>query len=143
MTGGLLSDTTVAVLVKVPAVPVAVPLVTCTLAVPLGASVPKLQLSVSFGGAPSIVQVPGPAYAGLIDQSMPVPLGNGSESLVFTEEPVPPFVTVTVKPIGLPALTGDWSAVFTTDRADCARMADGLDSGCHGSRSRRRRRPRT
>src|SRR5438874_2444195 len=39
------------------------------------------------------------------DQFTPLPPGSGSESVVPVESPGPAFVRVTVKPMGLPALT--------------------------------------
>src|SRR4051794_31327614 len=74
------------------------------------------QPSVSVGGLPVIEQVPGPAYAGLIDQSIPVPPGSGSLSVTALAVPGPEFDTVIVKPIGLPALTVDESAVLLIAR---------------------------
>src|SRR6516165_3732155 len=42
----------------------------------------------------------------------PEPAGNGSLTVTPLAVPVPAFLTVTVKPIGSPAFTGDASAVL-------------------------------
>jgi hypothetical protein len=62
-----------------------------------------------------IEQVPGPPYAGLIDQFTPEPAGRGSLSVTLLAVPVPGtllLATEIVKPIGLPAFTVVASAVF-------------------------------
>jgi hypothetical protein len=56
--------------------------------------------------------VPGPAYAGLIDQLTPLPPGSGSLSVTPVALPGPVFDTMTVKPIASPALTDAASAVL-------------------------------
>ena len=61
----------------------------CTVADAPAAMSPKEQLNVFE----AIEHVPGPAYAGLIDQLMPVPVGNGSERLAALAVPGPGFVT--------------------------------------------------
>src|SRR5262249_22973717 len=80
---------------------------------------PKLQASVWLGAAPVMLQVPGPPNAGLMDQFTPVPPGSGSDRVTALAVPVPgaaEFDTVTVNPIGSPALTGVASAVLVIDR---------------------------
>src|SRR5262245_66202829 len=84
---------------------------------------PKLQSSVWLGAAPVMLQVPGPAYAGLIDQLTPVPPGSGSDRVTALAVPVPwaaEFDTVMVNPIGAPALTGGASGVLGIDRSDAS-----------------------
>ena len=56
------------------------------------------------------------ALAGLIDQVMPAPPGSGSLNVTDFAVPGPGFVTVITKPIALPALTDDASAVFEIAR---------------------------
>src|SRR5215831_5792564 len=95
---------------------------------------PKLQASVWLGAAPVMLQVPGPAYAGLIDQLTPVPPGSGSERVTALAVPVPwaaEFDTVMVKPIGSPALTEVASAVLVIDRSGAITtiVADASTSG--------------
>ena len=89
-------------------------LVTCTDTDAPGATSPKEQFNV-----PDVIeQLPDPAYGGLIDHAMPVPVGNGSESVTDFAVPVPAaleFETVMVKPIFVPALTADESAVFVIE----------------------------
>ena len=66
---------------------------------------------------PAIEHVPGPAYAGLIDQAMPEPAGSVSLSVAPVSVPVPgaePFIAVTVKPMAVPALTLAASAALVT-----------------------------
>ena len=53
-----------------------------------------------------------PAFAGLIVQLMPVPVGSGSLNVTPVAVPAPVFETVIVNPIGSPALTDTASAVF-------------------------------
>jgi hypothetical protein len=57
-------------------------------------------------------QVPGPVYAGLIDQLIPGPVGSGSEIVTARAVPEPLFVTVIVKPRLPPTSTVGASAVF-------------------------------
>src|SRR4051794_3128454 len=81
-----------------------------------------VQLRVCTAGAvPLIEHVPGPAYAGLICQLMPDPVG--SVSVRVTPCAVPALVvafwgleTVTLNPMLLPALTLAASAVLPTVR---------------------------
>ena len=69
-----------------------VPLVTCTVAVPPGVRFPNAQLSVPL----EIEHVPGPLYAGLMLQPIPVPAGNTSDSVAAVAVPGPPFDTASV-----------------------------------------------
>ena len=87
-------------------VPTEVGLVTCTEAEPPGARSPSAHVRVPAW----IEQVPGPAYAGLIDQLMPVPVGSGSEIATACAVPAPVLETVIVNPRLLPMLTVDASA---------------------------------
>src|SRR5437879_4674893 len=57
------------------------------------------------------------------DHETPVPEGSGSESVVPVESPGPPLVRVTVKPIGLPALTEAVSWVLVRVRLRDATVA--------------------
>jgi hypothetical protein len=110
--GELLAEA-VAVFSYVPQLANTVALVMCTLAEASAAKSPMTQLSVWTAGAvPVMVHVPGPEYAGEIDQETPSPMGNGSLIVTPCAPPGPKFVTVTVKPIALPALTVPASAVF-------------------------------
>jgi hypothetical protein len=113
-------DDAVAVLGYVPALAAVVALEMCTEALVPGPMLPKLQLSVCVPTLPVIEQVPGPAYAGLMTQSMPDPAGSGSWRVTLVAVPVVPvsaLLTVTVKPIVVPVLTGVASAVLVMDRA--------------------------
>src|SRR5438067_719941 len=61
-----------------------------------------------FGAVPLTEQVMPAGIelpAASMDQLTPLPPGSGSESVVPVESPGPAFVRVTVKPMGLPALT--------------------------------------
>jgi len=87
----------------------AVALVTCTEFEDAGPMSPKEHDKV----APAIEQ---PAFAGLIDQLIPEPVGRGSFNVTPVALPAPVFETVIVKPIGSPALTEGASAVFETCR---------------------------
>ena len=76
-----------------PQLDVVVALLTCTDAVPLpGDRFPKLQLSVPL----AMVHVPGPPYAGLTLQLIPVPAGNTSLNAADIAVPAPVFVTASV-----------------------------------------------
>jgi hypothetical protein len=102
-----------------------VALVTCTEIDAPGTISPNEQLNVFD----TIEHVPGPAYAGLIDQLIPVPVGNGSESVTDFATPVPAapeFDTVIVNPIGSPALTVGASAVFVIARFGHLTVVDAL-----------------
>src|SRR5262245_6675005 len=80
-----------------------------------GAMSPNEQPSVCVGAVPVIEHVPGPVYAGEIDQLMLGPPGSGSDSVTARAMPVPSaslFDTVTVKPIFSPAFTCASSAVL-------------------------------
>ncbi len=59
-----------------------------------------------------MAHVPGPAYAGLIDQSTPGPPGSGSVIVAAFATPVPPFVRSIVKPINCVVETDGASAIF-------------------------------
>ena len=69
-----------------------VALLTCTDAVAPDARIPKLQLSVWF----AIEQVPGPLYAGLMLQPIPVPVGRGSLGVAELAVPAPVLLAVSV-----------------------------------------------
>jgi len=105
--------------------------VTWTEALAPGARSPKAQVSVCEGGAPVIVQLPGPAYAGLIDQETPDPPGSGSLKVPPIAVPVPDaalLLAVMVKPIGLPAFTLGASAVLLRVTRGCGGTTPG--GGC-------------
>jgi hypothetical protein len=104
----LLPALAVAVLAYAAQLDAEVLLVTCTVAPAPGARLPKLQLSVSF----AIVQEPGPLYAGLMLQSIPVPVGNGSFNVADVAAAAPLLLTASVKPIAAPDETVAASAVF-------------------------------
>jgi len=82
----------VATLVYAAQLDAVVALVTWTVAVAAAARFPKLQLNVWF----EIAQVPGPLYAGLMSQLMPVPTGNGSLNVAAIAAPAPLFDTARV-----------------------------------------------
>jgi hypothetical protein len=67
-------------------------LLTCTVAVAPAARLPKLQLSVPL----AIEQVPGPLYAGVMLQPMPVPAGSGSLRVTREAAAVPVLLAVSV-----------------------------------------------
>ena len=69
-----------------------VALITCTDAVAPDARSPKLQLNVWL----AMEQAPGPVYAGLILQPMPVPDGKGSLSVADVAVPAPVLLTARV-----------------------------------------------
>ena len=78
-----------------------------------------------------IVQLPGPAYAGLIDQETPDPPGSGSLKVPPIAVPVPDaalLLAVMVKPIGLPAFTLGASAVLLSVTRGCGGTTPG--GGC-------------
>ena len=54
------------------------PLLTCSDAETPAARLPKLQARIWLPTAPMMEHVPGPGYAGLMLQLMPVPAGSGS-----------------------------------------------------------------
>src|SRR5436190_12200350 len=97
-----------------------VALVMCTDAEAPGARSPNGHASVWFGAEPVIEHVPGPEYAGSIDQLTPPPLGSGSDRVADRAIPVPAallLATLIVKPIGSPAVTCAASATFVIDSA--------------------------
>jgi hypothetical protein len=69
-----------------------VALVTCTSAVPPENKFPKLHPNVPF----TIEHVPGPVYAGLILQAIPVPVGSKSFNEADAAVVVPVLLTVSV-----------------------------------------------
>jgi len=71
---------------------VEVALVRCTVAVAPDTRFPKLQLSVWL----AMAQAPGPLYAGLMLQPMPVPVGNGSLRVADMAVPAPVLFTAKV-----------------------------------------------
>ena len=105
-----------------------VALTTCTVAIDPGARSTAVQWSVSVGGLPWIEQLAGPD---MIDQSMPVPEGNGSSMTTPWAVPVPGAVlllTLTVKPICEPASTVGASAVLVRVRSEHATRVETLAS---------------
>jgi hypothetical protein len=72
------------------------------------ARLPKLQFNVPL----VIEQLPGPLYAGLMLQLIPVPVGKVSLSVADVTVPVPVLLTASVYPTGAPAATAAASAVF-------------------------------
>jgi hypothetical protein len=104
----LLLALNVAVLAYVAQLGADVALVTCTDTVPVGAKLPKLQLSVPL----VIAHVPCPPYVGLMLQLIPAPVGNVSLSVADVAVPDPVLLAVSVYPIDAPAVTVDASAVF-------------------------------
>src|SRR5438270_203586 len=112
---GALVAESVAVLGYVPQLLPFVPLVICTDALVPGAISPKAQLSTCDPTAPLIAHVPGPVYAGLIDQETPGPAGSGSRNVTPVAVPANSIwwlLAVMVKPIVLPAVTVAASAVL-------------------------------
>src|SRR5271155_3915732 len=94
---------------------VVVELVMWTLPPIAGARLPNEQLRIWAPTPPEIAQVPGPVYAGLMDQFTPAPAGRGSLSATLLALPLPPTVlldTAMVKPTVEPTLTDVESAVF-------------------------------
>jgi hypothetical protein len=89
-------------------------LVTLTLALLPDARFPKEQPRTWLPTEPVMEHVPGPLYAGLIDQFTPEPFGNGSFSATLSSIPGPALFTVIVNPIALPALTLAASGVLVT-----------------------------
>ena len=77
------------------------------------------RVSVWLPWAPASVKAAGLPTAPSLTQVTPVPEppGSGSVRVTPVAVPVPPLWTVTVKPIGLPALTLAASAVLVTVRA--------------------------
>src|SRR3954447_13137177 len=117
-TGLVLLAVAVAVFSYVPALAAVVALAMCTETEAPGARSPNEHVSACVGTTPVIEHVPGPAYAGLIDQLTPLPAGSGSFNITAFAVPVPAtpeFFTVTAKPIGSPVLTGVASATFVID----------------------------
>jgi len=109
---GALVDEAVAVFGYVPALAAVVTLeMWIGMLAPLAMS-PKLQPSTWVPTGPVIEQDPGPVYAGLIIQSTPDPAGRGSFRVTAVAVPGPALLTVTVKPIDVPVLTGVASAVL-------------------------------
>jgi hypothetical protein len=106
--GLLLPALTVALLAYAAQLVADVPLATCTLAAAPAARFPKLQVSVWL----AIEHVPGPLYAGLMLQPIPVPVGNESLRVAAVAVPVPLLLTANVYPIDAPAATVTASAVF-------------------------------
>ena len=84
---------------------------------------PNEQFNVWLGAEPVIEQ---PAVAGLIAQLMPVPPGSGSLKVTAFAVPGPGLETVIVKPIALPALTEDASAVLEIARFGQFTVVDAL-----------------
>src|SRR5438046_892080 len=97
-----------------------VALVMCTDAEAPGARSPNEHASVWFGAEPVIEHVPGPEYAGSIDQLTPPPPGSGSVRVTARATPVPGaslLATLIVNPIGSPAVTCAASATLVIDSA--------------------------
>src|SRR5262249_21029370 len=96
-----------------------VSLATCTETESPAPRSPNEQCSICEPTAPVTEHEPGPLYAGLIDQSTPLPAGSGSVNTTFTAVPLfssSAVAPVMVKPIGSPASTVASSAVFVIDR---------------------------
>src|SRR5262245_32144262 len=133
-TSGWLAADAVAVFGYVPALAAVVLLRMCTDAESPGAMSPKLHESDWLGAPPVMSHVPGPGYAGSIDQLTPSPCGSGSERVTDRAVPVLPlsaFDTVIVKPIGSPVFTGVASAVFVIASSGQSTVvdADAVNSG--------------
>ena len=119
----------VAVFGYVPALAAVVALAMCTDVDAPGAMSPNEHDNVWVGALPVIEHVPGPAYAGLIDQLTPLPAGSGSFNVTDFAVPVPEapeFDTVIENPIGSPVFTGDASAVFVIASAGQSTVVDAL-----------------
>src|SRR5438128_573037 len=102
---------------------------TCTLIDAPETRSPSAQFNVCCAGAvPLIEQVPGPVYAGLIDQLRPVPVGSGSEMVTPVAFPGPALLTVMVKTMVLPELTEGASGVLVTDRLGVVKASAGAAS---------------
>ncbi len=86
-----------------------VALTTCTVVPSPTARSPSAQFNVWFGALPEMEHA---AFAGEIDQSIPVPPGSASVIDAFLATPGPALVTATVKPMSSPAFTVVASAVF-------------------------------
>src|SRR5258708_33094636 len=87
--GGLFVAWATAVFMIVPDVWAVVGLVMWTLTDPPGARSPNEQFKVCCAGAmPEIEHVPGPVYAGLIDQLRPGATGSVSERVTLVAVPV-------------------------------------------------------
>ena len=99
---------------------------TCTLALIAGARLPIEQLRICAPAPPEMEHVPGPVYAGLMDQFTPAPPGSGSLSATLLALPVPPAVlldTDMVKPTAEPTFTEVASAVFVAVRFGVATVS--------------------
>jgi hypothetical protein len=96
----------------------------CTVLLADAAMLPKLHTSVWVGGLPVIEQLPAPAYAGLMVQLTPEPAGSGSLSVTAVAVPGPLLLTVTVKPMVVPVLTGVASAVLVMARPGHCTVVD-------------------
>src|SRR5450432_2620707 len=82
--------------------------------VALAATFPNEQAKVWLPMAPVMEQLPGPVYAGLIDQLTLVPAGSKSLNEALLAVPAEVLAMVMVKPIALPAVTVAASGVLVT-----------------------------
>lgn len=96
---GRLVAVTVAVLVRVPAIPAMVVAAMCTLRMPPGARSPNKQVSLP----PAMVQ---PVTAGVMAHTRPGLAGRGSVSLTPFAFSVPVLLRVMVNPTLSPVVTG-------------------------------------
>src|SRR4051794_16807010 len=97
----------------------------CTDAEPADASSPKAQFNV-----PAVIEQA--AFAGLIDQLIPGPVGSTSQSVTAFAAPGPALLTVMVKPMFVPALTDVESAVFVIERFGHWTVMDAVAGGTVG-----------
>ena len=124
---GALVDEAVAVFGYVPALAAVVTLeIWIELLAPLAMS-PKLQPSTWVPTGPVIEQLPAPVYAGLMTQSTPDPAGSGSLRVTAVAVPGPALLTVTVKPIEVPVLTGVASASLVICSPGHCTVIDAVD----------------
>ena len=86
----------------------------------------EVQQGVELGAPGALPVIEHAAFGGLIDQSTPLPPGNGSESVTPFALPAPVLFTVMVKPIGSPALTEPASAVFVMCSAGHCTVVEAL-----------------
>jgi len=124
-TCGLLVAWAVAVFGYVAQLANTVGLETCTDADPPDPMSPKLHVRVPL-------LIAHPAFGGVIDQLMPVPVGNGSESVTDFALPGPALLTVIVNPMSVPALTELASAVFVIERFGHCTVVDAVAGGTAG-----------
>src|SRR5215831_15212245 len=90
------------------------------------AMAPKEQSRTWAPTLPLILQA---ALAGSIDQLTPEPAGRGSWTVTLVAVPGPPFLTVMVKPMSVPALTGVASAFLVMDSDGHCTVMDACAGG--------------